>query len=116
VIDLDDMFGLVWASAIRQRFGRPDVKGCLALARCSVPRGRAIATGCAPGAALAKLAAAITAEMEKRVVPNATLADLIEVEIKLGRPPAPGTFRVLVVTDRGAEVAAERFDQPGGEA
>ncbi len=116
VIDLDDPFGLVWATAIRRRFGRPDIKGCLALARCSVPPGRAIATGCAPRADLVKLAAGIVAGMERRGAPEAMLVELVEVEIRIGRPPAPRAFGVLVVTDQGAEVAAERLDPPIGRA
>ncbi len=116
LIDLDDEFGLVWATALRERFGRPDAAACLALARFSTPRGRAIATGCAPAGETARLASKITAGLQERFLSDATLAELIEVELKLGRPPAPRAFRVLVVADHGAEVAAERLDHPSGKA
>ena len=116
VIDLHDPFGLAWATALRHRFGRPDVAACLALARCSVPPGRAIVTGCVPAQEIAKLATMVSSEFERRLAPDAVLAESIEVELRLSRPAPPGTFLVLVVTDSGAEVAAERLDHPVARA
>jgi hypothetical protein len=109
VIDLHDPFGLAWGTALRQRFGRPDVAACLALAECSTPPGRAIVIGCVPGPDLAALAAEITAGLQQRFVPDAALVELLEVELRLQRPPPAGTFRILVASDHGAEVATERF-------
>ena len=116
VIDLHDPFGFMWATALQGQFGKPDVDTALALAQRSPSPGRAISTGCAPASEMARLAAAITAGMERREAPTTLLADLIEVELRLGRASPAGTFRVLVVGDYGAEVAHERLEHPRGRA